>query len=207
MDMEATPKLPFSAAILAGGQSRRMGQNKSMLEIEGIPIVKRIANILDELFVKVFLVANEKTGYERLGLAVTADIYPGNDSLGGLHTAVARSETSHVFVVGCDMPLLRPRLIVGLASMADDWDVIVPLRNNYPEPLCALYAKRCATPIAESISRGVLKMIGFHSDVRVKRVAEATWRPWDLDGTSFLNANTPEEFEKIKATCAAGEAI
>ena len=198
-------KLPYSAAILAGGRSRRMGRDKSMLEIGGVPVIRRIADTLGGMFRDVFVVANEKEEYERMGLAVVGDIHPGNDSLGGLHTAVATAKGSHVFVAGCDMPLLQPALIRGLASLVDEWDVIIPIKDDYPEPLCAFYGKNCAPHIEESISRGRLKMIGFHERVRVKLVEEALWREWDAEGASFLNANTPEEFEKIKAVSMGGE--
>jgi len=125
--------------------------------------------------------------------------------LGGLHTAVAKAERSLVFVAGCDMPLLRPALICGLASLAEGWDVAVPVKDAYPEPLCAFYGKNCVPYIEESISRGNLKMIGFHDRVRVRRVEEGAWRAWDPGGTSFLNANTPEEFETIKSVFMSGE--
>lgn len=205
MNPDATARLPYSAAILAGGQSRRMGRNKSMLAIDKVPVIRRIADTLDEIFTEIFVVANEKKEYERMGLAVVGDIHPGNDSLGGLHTAVASAAGSHVFVVGCDMPLLQPALIYGLAGLVDDWDVVVPIKNDYPEPLCAFYGKKCAPHIESSISRGRLKMIGFHEQVRVRRVEEAAWRAWDPEGASFLNANTPEEFEKIKTISMRGE--
>ena len=205
MNPDATARLPYSAAILAGGQSRRMGRNKSMLAIDKVPVIRRIADTLDEIFTEIFVVANEKKEYERMGLTVVGDIHPGNDSLGGLHTAVASAESSHVFVVGCDMPLLQPALIYGLAGLVDDWDVVVPVKNDYPEPLCAFYGKKCAPHIESSISRGRLKMIGFHEQVRVRRVEEAAWRAWDPEGASFLNANTPEEFEKIKTISMRGE--
>lgn len=205
MSPETAPRLPYSAAILAGGSSRRMGRNKSMLEIEGIPVIRRIADTLGEMFAEVFVVANETAEYERMDLAVVGDIHPGNDSLGGLHTAVASAEGSHVFVAGCDMPLLQPALIRGLAAMLEGWDVVVPFKGDYPEPLCAFYGEKCAPHIEDSISAGRLKMIGFHDLVRVKQVEEATWRTWDPQGVSFLNANTPEEFEKIKAISMRGE--
>ena len=182
-----------------------MGRNKSMLEIGGIPIVRRIADTLDEMFNEVFVVASEKEGFERMGLAVVGDIHPGNDSLGGLHTAVASAQASHVFVAGCDMPLLQPALIRGLASMVDELDVVIPVKDDYPEPLCAFYGKECTPHIEESISAGHLKMIGFHEHVRVRQVEETAWRAWDPEGVSFLNANTPEEFEKIKAISMRGE--
>lgn len=205
MNPEPTPMLPYSAAVLAGGRSRRMGQDKSMMEIGGVPIIRRIADTLEAIFQEVFVVANEKDAYEQMGFAVVGDIHPGNDSLGGLHTAVVRAGRPHVFVAGCDMPLLQPALIHGLASMVEDWDVVVPVKDGYPEPLCAFYGKKCAPHIEKSISAGRLKMIGFHEGVRVRRVEEAVWREWDAEGASFLNANTPEEFEKIKAISMKGE--
>lgn len=205
MDAKATGKLPFSAAILAGGRSRRMGRNKSLLEIDGVPVIRRIAGVLEGVFPEIFVVATDAGQYERMGFRVAADIRPGNDSLGGLHAAVSMARGSHVFVAGCDMPLLRPELISAMASMVDGWDVVVPVRNGRPEPLCAFYGKKCEAPIRESISGGVLKMIGFHPRVRVKRIEEAAWRPWDPDGASFLNANTPDEFDRIKTMITAGE--
>ncbi len=206
MSGDAAEKLPFSAAILAGGQSRRMGRDKSMLPIDAVPMIRRVGNVLEKMFPEVLVIANAKAPYERLGFSVIADIHPGNGSLGGLYTAVATASASHVFVTGCDMPLLRSALISGIASLVDDWDVVVPVLDARPEPLCAFYGKKCKTPIARSISRGALKMIGFHSEVRVRRVEEATWRLWDPDAASFLNANTPEEFRKMKARRAAGGA-
>ncbi|MCY4385022.1 MAG: molybdenum cofactor guanylyltransferase [Nitrospinae bacterium] len=205
MSNKAATKLPYSAAILAGGRSRRMGRDKSMMEIGGVPIIRRIADTLGDIFPEILIIANEKEQYERMGLDVVGDIHPGNDSLGGLHTAVAKAQGSHVFVAGCDMPLLRPELIYGLASMVEDWDVVIPMKDDYPEPLCAFYGKKCEFPVLESISAGRLKMIGFHEQVRVRRVEEAAWRAWDPEGASFLNANTPEEFEKIKTISMRGE--
>ena len=205
MSNEAATKLPYSAAILAGGRSRRMGRDKSMMEIGGAPIIRRIADTLGDIFPEILIIANEKEQYERMGLDVVGDIHPGNDSLGGLHTAVASAQGSHVFVAGCDMPLLRPELINGLASMVEDWDVVIPVKDDYPEPLCAFYGKQCELPIEQSISAGRLKMIGFHEQVRVRRVEETAWRLWDPEGVSFLNANTPEEFEIIKTISMRGE--
>ena len=176
-----------------------------MLEIGGVPVIRRIADTLGEVFSELLIIANEKEQYERMGLDVVGDIHPGNDSLGGLHTAVASAESSHVFVAGCDMPLLRPALIRGLASMVEDLDVVIPVKDDYPEPLCAIYGKKCELSIEQSISAGRLKMIGFHEQVRVRRVEEAIWRMWDPEGASFLNANTPEEFEKIKTISMRGE--
>ncbi len=84
----------------------------------------------------------------------------------------------------------------GLASQAEGWDVVVPILRDFSEPLCAVYGSDCEAPIRSRIEAGELKMIGFYTDVRVKRVEEAEWRPWDPDALSFRNLNTPGEYEE-----------
>jgi len=190
-------KFDFPAAILAGGRSRRMGQNKSFLSIDGSPAILRVANTLREVFSEAFVVANDVEVYEKVGFRVTTDILKDNDSLGGLHAAVSDTGNSRVFVTGCDMPFLQPALLIGLASLAVDWDVVIPIYREFPEPLCAIYSPVCEGPIRRRIESGRLKMIGFHDEVRVRKVEEAEWRVWDSLGLSFRNINTPNEFAEI----------
>lgn len=199
-------RFDFPAAILAGGMSRRMGCDKSLMPIDGAPAISRVAASLGEVFSEVFVVANDPAPFDGLGLRVVADILAGNDSLGGLHSAVAEAAASaaasaaagggHVFVTGCDMPFLQAPLLRRLASLAEGWDVVVPVLGEFPEPLCAVYSAACEAPIRKRIESKELKMIGFHGDVRVLRVEEASWREWDLEGLSFRNLNTPDEYDQ-----------
>lgn len=186
------------AAILAGGKSRRMGSNKAFLPLGGEPVVAHVARILSDIFREVFVVANSAAPFQGLGLTVIPDILPGNDSLGGLHAAVEWAGDAHVFVVGCDMPFLQPAFLRGMAARAEGWDVVIPIRNGFPEPLCAFYRGSCAPAIRAQIEAGRLKMIGFHDMVHVLHVEEKEWRRWDSEGRSFWNLNTPEEYEAAR---------
>lgn len=206
--MSKGARFDFPAAILAGGRSRRMGCDKSLMPIDGVPQILRVAAALGDVFSDVFVVANDTAPFDALGLRVVPDILPGNDSLGGLHAAVATvvtevvaplgapSGAGHVFVTGCDMPFLQAPLLRGLASLAEGWDVVVPVVGEFSEPLCAVYGAACEVPIRARIENNELKMIGFHGDVRVMRVEEASWREWDPEGLSFSNLNTPDDFER-----------
>ncbi|MFP6888559.1 MAG: molybdenum cofactor guanylyltransferase [Nitrospinota bacterium] len=189
----------FPAAILAGGRSRRMGRDKSFLLIDGRPAISGIADSLRAVFSDVFVVANNAAPFEKIGFRVSADIFEGNDSLGGLHAAVSAAGAARVFVTGCDMPFLQRSLLSGLASLAADWDVVIPIHRGFPEPLCAVYGSACEGPIRRRIEGGKLKMIGFHDEVRVRRVEEPEWRAWDPSGLSFRNLNTPGEYQEISA--------
>ncbi|OGL59686.1 MAG: hypothetical protein A3J27_04190 [Candidatus Tectomicrobia bacterium RIFCSPLOWO2_12_FULL_69_37] len=192
--MGSAARFPFPAAILAGGRSQRMGRDKFLLPLGGEPVIRRVARLLGSVFSRVFVVAARARPFEELGFEAAEDLLPGNDSLGGLHAAVSRAGAPHVFVAGCDMPFLQLSLLRGLASRAAEADVVIPLREGYPEPLCAVYGRACEPAIRGRIEAGRLKMVGFHEEVRVVRVEEAEWRAWDPEGLSFRNLNTPEDY-------------
>ena len=145
-------RLPYSAAILAGGRSRRMGRDKSMLEIGGVRIIRRIADILEDMFTQVFVVANERDAIRaEWALAVVSDIHPGNDSLGGLHAAVASAEGSHVFVAwDATCRCFGPRSSTAWPLWWKGWDVVIPVKDDYPEPLCAFYGRNAARLISRN---------------------------------------------------------
>ncbi len=193
------PRADFPAAILAGGKSRRMGRDKSLLSIRGMPAISLVAESLRVVFPDVYVIANEADPFRELGFRVVGDFLPGNDSLGGLHAAIASAGAARVFVTGCDMPTLQPALLGGLVSLAEGWDVVIPIFRDYPEPLCAVYSAACKEPIGRAIEGGNLKMIGFHEEVRVRRVEEEEWRAWDSEALSFRNMNTPEDYDEIQA--------
>lgn len=74
----------MSAVVLAGGDSRRMGTDKAFLKMPGgEPLIEAILSKLAPLSDEIILVANRTQGYERLGVELVADIYPGKGSLGG----------------------------------------------------------------------------------------------------------------------------
>ncbi len=189
------PKACFPAAILAGGKSTRMGKEKPFLPIRGASLIALVAGALREYFPEVFVISDETAAFVPLGLRVVPDVLPGNDSLGGVYTAVSATAASHVFVTACDMPFLQPALMAGLADRVEGWDVVVPIHRGYPEPLCAVYGAGCEAPIRSRIERKELKVVNFFDEVRVLRIEEDEWRCWDPEGLSFRNINTPAEYE------------
>lgn len=202
---QAEERFAFPAAILTGGRSRRMGRNKFLLPLGSEPVIRRVARILESIFSRVFAVGGDAPSLEPFGLPVVGDVLPGNDSLGGLHAAISCAGAPHVFVAGCDMPFLQPQLLRGLAARAGEADVVIPILEGFPEPLCAVYGQACEPAIRRRIAEGRLKMIGFHEEMRVLRVEEAEWRAWDPEGLSFRNLNTQQDYEWALAEVASKE--
>src|ERR1043166_4342024 len=108
--------LPFSVAILAGGESRRFGSNKALADFEGETLVGRAARRLGPLTNDLFLVANDPAPYAFLGLVVHPDDRPGHGPLSGLHAALLRARHEWTFLVACDMPHASPAVAEAMAG-------------------------------------------------------------------------------------------
>jgi molybdopterin-guanine dinucleotide biosynthesis protein A len=181
-----------SAAIMAGGKSTRMGQDKAWIELDGEPLIARVASVLAQVAAEVIVVANDPR-YESLGLRVVRDRYPNGGALGGIATGVGAATHDTVLVAACDMPFLSAdvwRLLLGHAGEAD---VVIPRIGGEYETLHALYTKTCVPQMARAIAENRLRVISFFDQVRVLAVEEPELRAFDPTLRAFTNVNTPEE--------------
>lgn len=192
----------MTGAILAGGESRRMGRDKAFLEVGGQRIIDRTVELLAPLFPQLLLVTNNAADYAYLGIRMVSDLLPGRGALGGLYTALFFSTTQHVFVVACDMPLLKAEVIRHLLDQPHKWDVVVPQMGDHVEPLHAVYSRRCLPHVEALLQEGGRKVMDFYSRVRVLRVPEEEIRALDPELLSFRNVNTPEEVRAIQEMTA-----
>ncbi len=122
-----------SVAVLAGGQSRRMGQDKAFLEVGGRPVIERVLAQVKPLSDDLFISANAPQKYARFGLPIVPDIYSDKAALGGLYSVIHAARHNHVLVVACDMPFLNVALLQHLIDLAPTADVVVPLIDP-PQP-------------------------------------------------------------------------
>jgi molybdenum cofactor guanylyltransferase len=197
----------LTAVILVGGKSTRLGQDKVFVEIGGQPMIQRVVGRLQPVAGHFVLVAAEPVPdpQARYGVPalVVADRYPGKGSLGGLYSGLAAAPTEWAFVMAVDMPFVNPKLVAYLAELTAGYDLVLPIVEGRPEPAHALYAKRCLRPMERKILSDELKMIGFHDEVRVRRVEEADLRRYDPELRSFLNINRPPDLERARQLAAA----
>lgn len=186
---------PFTVAINAGGQSRRMGRDKALVELDGRPMLEHVIERVSGLGqAQTLLVSNDHAAHTRFGLPMVSDSLPDCGSLGGIYTALMHSQCDHTLVVACDMPFLNPTLLRHMLALCEGgYDVIVPRVEGYPQGLHAVYSQACAAPIRGQIEAGRLKVIGFYDQVRVRYLDEDEWRPLDPTGRALNNINTPEE--------------
>jgi molybdopterin-guanine dinucleotide biosynthesis protein A len=172
--------------VLAGGDGRRIGGDKAMVELEGRPLIAYPVEALHEVCDDVAVVAKRDTLLP--SLAGLADVWIEPDEprhpLCGVAHALRLARGRAVLVVAVDLPLvdgaaLRELLAADLAGGAG----VVPAHGRL-EPLCALYTPT-ALPALES----------FDHDARatdvVASLGVAVVDAGDPD--AFFNVNRPED--------------
>ena len=204
-----------SVAILAGGQSRRMGQDKAFLPVGGHPVIERVIKRVALLSSDLLIVTNTPDKYHRHlstyratasgpAYRMVSDLYPGKGSLGGIYTAIHLASHKHCLVVACDMPFLNTGLLSHLMALTRGFDVVIPRTEEFPETMHAIYGKACLEPIKQRLLADKLKIVGFFGDVRVRYVERDEVARFDPDFSSFLNMNTPADWERVHKL-ASGE--
>ena len=182
----------WTGVVLAGGQSRRMGRDKALIEVEGRTLLDRAMDKLEPLVDELLVVGDpEKHGH--LGPFVIGDDTPGQGPLGGLATALRYASHDKVLLLGVDLPGVNARLLQRLKQeLGTRTDAVVPRHDGLIEPLVAAYHRRCGPLFTQCLTEGVRKMSDALGLVRTSYL-ELTpgtdgW-PADL----FHNFNTPED--------------
>ncbi|EGO65355.1 molybdenum cofactor guanylyltransferase [Acetonema longum] len=193
--------------ILAGGKSSRMGWNKSLAIMGGARIIEIVAGKVSGLFsAQLLLVTNTPDVYRYLGMTMVSDIFTDMGPLAGIHAALRHTTAPGIFVCGCDMPFISEKLIRHMAGLAQDYDVVVPRQDSArPEPLHAIYSRRCLEAIGFCLTRGQRRIAAFFPEVSVRYIDEAEIRTVAPGRDIFLNINTPAELEKGRKLCSVGD--
>jgi molybdopterin-guanine dinucleotide biosynthesis protein A len=195
---------PIAAFILAGGESSRMGSNKALLELGGVPLIVRTARLVESVGIKRTIVGSPEI-YARLRLHAIRDDWPGAGPLGGIATALRASESSWNLIVACDLPYLTKAWLEHLIHRAkhSHADVVLPLNDAGAEPLCAMYNKSSESAIWLALDRGVRKVTDGLAGLHVEHIEPREWKAFDSEGLLFKNMNSTVDYEEAKARIGA----
>ena len=194
-----------SAIILAGGKAPAWGATRRPSRCSASRLLQRVVSRVEGLVGEIVVVraaGQALPGIETsASLRVVEDVYPDSGPLGGIYSGLSAITTARALSVGCDMPLLQPDLLAGLLLLASDgYDAVVPTNAMFlPEPLCAVYSKRCLAAAQSQVGDGALKVALFLDKLRVRYVTPSEWRAWDTDGLSFLNVNHEADLKRAEA--------
>ncbi|MBC8470274.1 MAG: molybdenum cofactor guanylyltransferase [Planctomycetes bacterium] len=186
--------LPATAIIMAGGESRRMGIDKSMLSIKGQSIIEVICEQLRGSFDEILISANQVDKFAFLGFKVVPDKVPEWGPLMGIASALEASASEYNFVVACDIPKINLNCVHKMLTEAIESraDIVVPVtgKEKY-EPLFAIYRKSTLEVINKTLSSGKNKITDVFTLCKVKYIEmeDADW---------LINLNTIADYEEFQ---------
>ncbi len=185
-------------AILTGGESRRMGKDKALLPWgTGTLLDNAIATSSRLAAGGNIYIIGDREDYAGRGGEVVADAYPGTGPLGGIATALRTASTARVLVVAVDMPCLSTALLGAMLRIESDADAILPVTDQ-PQPLHAIYRRRALPVIARQIDGGQLRIASIFEELVVTFLDRDWLRTYDPDERSFANANTPQDYRRLR---------
>jgi len=188
--------------ILAGGKSRRLGTDKTIVRLGNSRLVDIALETISSVVDSIIIVTNSPQLFEGLPARVVTDVQPGTGPLGGILTGLLLGEHEHALVVACDMPFLNVGLLQHMARQVDGYDVVMPRVDDTLEPLHAIYSHHCVEPIRRLLAEGDLRIvdiINVLNEVRVRYIDKDEIDMFDPSRLSFFNINTSDDLERARA--------
>lgn len=194
-------EIEVTGVLLAGGKSRRMGEDKRYLAVGEQTLLERGLEVLQSIFCEVLVVIAQDSLPLRIDARVVRDLVPDCGSLGGLYTGLIQATTPYIFVAACDMPFLNQTVIAQFTNRRATADIVIAKLDDRLHPMHALYSKRCLPALEQMIRARQLKIqeIVSQSSLRVRYVTEADLLTIDPSGHSFYNVNTMADLEAARS--------
>lgn len=193
-----------SGIVLTGGRSSRMGREKAALVLGGSTLLERTVAALDAVADEIVIVRAPGQGLPLVrsagSLTIVADPVEGDGPLAGIVRGLDAATAPVAVVVGVDHPFLRPsllQLLVERVRAGAPW--ALPEAGGRPQPMVSAIAREALEPLRERLEAGERSPIAVAGALRAVPVEEREWRTADPEGLSFIDVDTPEDFEAARA--------
>jgi len=118
-------EIDVTGILLAGGKSRRMGEDKKNLVVGEQTLLERELGVLHSIFQEVLVVIAQDSPPLDVNARVVRDLVSDCGSLGGIYTGLKQATTPYIFVVACDMPFLDQTVITQFTSRRVTADIVM----------------------------------------------------------------------------------
>jgi molybdopterin-guanine dinucleotide biosynthesis protein A len=177
-----------------------MGFNKARLPLGSESMVDRQIRLLRAICRSVSIIGPPDR-FPDAGIQVYEDEIPGQGPLGGIHTGLHRARTEFSLFLGCDMPLMDARFLRYLCEQALVSRASATLPPPWAKglhPLCAVIRRRVLSTVRSSLTLGQNQVSRFLEKVQRRTISKAEFARAGFSLHIFYNANTPEEYEKVR---------
>lgn len=191
----------FSAVILAGGKSSRMGRDKATLTLAGETLLERQIKLVRAVgATEVLISGGAGRDYSRFGGPVLTDHFPHAGPLAGIQSALQMCRHQLLLVLAVDMPNMTATALKELIEQSDGQIGVIPRLAGRAEPLAAIYPKLAAaqaTTLLQSTPPGAAVFISPGAGTLAAKCVRSGWAGYhDLPvsyGPCFKSWNEPQD--------------
>ncbi len=179
--------------VLAGGNSKRMGNDKALLPFGGNVLIAHVAAAVSAAAGSVYLVG-ARSSYENLNYPVLPDLFPGFGPVGGIVTALSAANAEWNLIVACDMPGVSAEFLTALlaGAVTAGAQCTVPVTpDGRMHPMCAIYHRSAREPLAQAVQAEKHRLLTALESLNVHLY------PVAAEG-SLINVNTPTEWNSFQ---------
>ena len=190
---------PITAVILAGGQSRRMGQDKALLMVKGVPLIRHTIDTVQSVTQTIFVMTPRIEKYRALvtpDCELVKELSPTQGPLAAFSRILPRINQDWILLLACDLPHLSitalQTWVSYLPDVSDDTVAVLPRHSKGWEPLCGFYHRRCLRSLQAFVQHGGRSFQDWLSQVAVTELPLT-------DVKTVFNCNTPEDWQKFQS--------
>ncbi|NCO73801.1 MAG: molybdenum cofactor guanylyltransferase [Cyanobacteria bacterium] len=183
--------------ILAGGKSSRMGEDKSLLEINGEVFLRNIYHIAQQCTEEVYVICPKPKKY--ISILPFCNFIPESQFFQGplmaFHEALNYVQSDWVLLLACDLPFLTvielKYWINSLCNLPENIMAFLPKNEKGWDCLCGFYRPSCRESLQKYLSQGNRS---FQQWLNQEKVAEILVKNREI----LFNCNTPQDYELLK---------
>ena len=145
--------MKISAVLLAGGKSRRMGQDKAAILFRNAPLWRIQLDLLRKLQLQeIFVSAQFDPPWRPADVEFVPDDQPSRGPLSGIAAALSRVNGGYLLALAIDMPFMTESYLRSLCEQVQRGLGVVPVIENRAEPLAAIYPRDAYDAVAGALS-------------------------------------------------------
>jgi len=179
--------------ILAGGKSSRMGVDKGLLEVNGQPMIQSIIDTLKSI-TKTILIISNNSEYKKFGIPVYEDLIKEQGPVGGIYTALEKTDTETNIIISCDTPFITTEVLYKLLQNSETEKVVIAKHNGREHPLLGIYKKESSKVFKSNLDQNQLKLRLVNTQLDYKVVVLPNE---EFTNRTFANINTKEDLKQI----------
>jgi len=189
--------------ILTGGQSRRMGRNKLLLEVGGASLLEHVHEAISGWCAEVILAGGSTALLQ--GVRRVADARSGGEGpLAGIEAGLAAARNRLVFVAAGDLPFLPEALVGFLLERLEGGgaSAVVPRYGGRTHPLCAAYDRQILPQVRSALDGGSRSVREFLEALDAVEYVEEDLEWFGEPDLFLMNVNSPEDLDRARRGAA-----